>query len=361
LVLKIGAWKQLANTAERLASEALDAEAEIMCERRLLDALGLPSALLRVLARACTLTPCLGRVMRFDFHPTPDGWRISEVNSDVPGGFSEATHFTAKMSEYFPALKPAGLPGDTWAEALTNAAPPNAVIALVSAPAYMEDHQVVAFLATKIRERGCQAHLIKPEQISWREGRAHLATARHQGPLDGIVRFYQGEWLARLPARTGWANFFCEGKTPIANGATSIITESKRFPLVWDKLSTKLATWRAFLPETCNVRHVPWARDNGWLLKTAYCNTGDTVSIRELMTPKQWLLTQIDAFLRPDNWIAQRRFESVPVSTPIGPRHVCLGVYTVNGKAAGAYARISEQPLIDFSATDVALLLEEDD
>jgi hypothetical protein len=91
------------------------------------------------------------------------------------------------------------------------------------------------------------------------------------------------------------------------------------------------------------------------------CNTGDTVSVRELMTPAQWLRTRLAVGFSPSNWIAQRRFESVPVSTPAGPAHVCVGVYTVNGRAAGAYTRLSKKPLIDFSATDVALLLENDE
>jgi hypothetical protein len=91
------------------------------------------------------------------------------------------------------------------------------------------------------------------------------------------------------------------------------------------------------------------------------CNTGDTVSVRELMPPRQWLQTRLSVLLSPAKWIAQRRFESVPVSTAVGPRHVCVGVYTVNGHAVGAYARLSEKPLIDFAAVDVALLVEEDD
>jgi len=74
-----------------------------------------------------------------------------------------------------------------------------------------------------------------------------------------------------------------------------------------------------------------------------------------------WMRTRFDALLRPNNWIAQKRFESLPIATPVGARHVCVGVYTVNGKAAGAYARMSEKPLIDFAATDVALLVDDDD
>jgi len=33
----------------------------------------------------------------------------------------------------------------------------------------------------------------------------------------------------------------------------------------------------------------------------------------------------------------------------------------VNGRTAGAYARCSKQPVIDFAAADIALLLEDDE
>ena len=32
-------------------------------------------------------TPAMARVVRFDFHPTSEGWKISEANADVPGGY----------------------------------------------------------------------------------------------------------------------------------------------------------------------------------------------------------------------------------------------------------------------------------
>ena len=147
----------------------------------------------------------------------------------------------------------------------------------------------------------------------------------------------------------------------MANPGLAVIAESKRFPLVWDELSTPLPTWRALLPETRDPRTVPWSRDESWLLKTALCNTGDTVSIRELVSPAQWLQTRLAAQFFPGIWVAQKRFESVPVSTPVGPRHVCIGVYTVNGRAAGAYARFSAKAVIDFAAVDAALLLEDDE
>jgi len=39
--------------------------------------------------------------MRFDFHWTTEGFRISEVNADVPGGFSESSAFPALMAPSF--------------------------------------------------------------------------------------------------------------------------------------------------------------------------------------------------------------------------------------------------------------------
>jgi hypothetical protein len=163
------------------------------------------------------------------------------------------------MAKHFPKLRPAGNPGELWADALAAAAQPGGVIALLSAPAYMEDHQVVAFLVARLRERGCCPRLAKPEQIIWCDGLADLDTAWHRGPLDTIVKFYQAEWLSRLPVSSGWKFFFRGGKTLVANPGLTVISESKRFPLVWETLSTALPTWRTLLSETREPREVPWS------------------------------------------------------------------------------------------------------
>jgi len=361
LMMRRNVWERLAFQAECLSAEAAVAEEEISRRPDLLGELGLPRTLRRVLADGQPLTPAAGGVVRFDFHYTLDGWRISEANSDVAGGFTEASYFTSLMAEHFPGLRPAGDPAAAWSGALASKAGAGGTVALLSAPGFMEDHQVIAFLAAKLRGCGCRAYLAKPEQIVWRDGVAHFNTAWHCGPLNAIVKFYQAEWLARLPSKYEWKYFFRGGKTPVASPALAVISESKRFPLLWDELSAKLPTWRALLPETRDPRDAPWTTEEGWLLKTALCNTGDTVSIREFMKPADWLKTRLAARLFPQQWLAQRRFHSEPVMTPLGPRHVCLGIYTVNGKAAGAYARLSEKPVIDFTATDVALLLEDNE
>jgi hypothetical protein len=188
LVMKSSVWKQLAFQAERLTKEAIAAEEEISQQPELLEYMGLPIRLRRVLAKKTPLTPTAGRVMRFDFHYTTQGWRISEANSDVPGGFSEASYFTGLMAQNFPNLQPAGNPGDAWSRAIAEIAGISGAVALLSSPGYMEDHQVIAFLAARLREQGCLTYLAKPEQLFWRDGVAHL-DGWYRGPLAAIVKF----------------------------------------------------------------------------------------------------------------------------------------------------------------------------
>jgi hypothetical protein len=49
----------------------------------------------------------------------------------------------------------------------------------------------------------------------------------------------------------------------------------------------------------------------------------------------------------------------VTLETPDGPMHACVGVYTIDGKAAGAYGRLSSKPVIDYTAVDVAVLVQD--
>ena len=303
LVMKSSVWNTLGLQAEQLAAEAIAAEEEVMQRPKLMKILGLPRAFRRLLAEKTPVSPSAGRVMRFDFHHTTQGWHISEANSDVPGGFAEASYFTSMIAEHFPNLRTAGDPGGAWASALASSLGRTRVVGLLSAPGYMEDHQVTAFLATRLRERGCSAFLAKPEQIVWRDGLAHLDVKWYQGPLDLIVRFYQAEWLSRLPERCGWKNLFRGGKTNVSNPGSAVISESKRFPLAWERLSTQLPTCRALLPETRDPRDAPWPRDESWLLKTALCNTGDTVSIRELLSVQDWRRAKLAVRFFPDHWV----------------------------------------------------------
>ncbi|EEF59322.1 glutathionylspermidine synthase family protein [Pedosphaera parvula] len=361
LIMGRETWKTLASLAEALGYETLAAEQEILQRPDLMKRIGLPRRICKALQKVpeSGLTAEAARVMRYDFHLTTEGWRISELNSDVPGGFTEASSYTQMMAAHYAGALPAGDPVADWCGAVSKAAGGDGTIALLTASGFMEDHQIMAYLARHLNASGCTTHLANPQQLEWSDGFASLNSAWHSGRIDAIVRFYQGEWLAKLPETCGWHYFFAGGKTPVGNPGCAIISESKRFPLVWDDLETRLPTWRRLLPETRDPRDAPWQTDDGWLLKSALCNTGDTVSIRSALSDKAWRAVSREVRWWPKQWVAQRRFQSVALMTPIGPMHPCVGVYTINGRVAGAYTRITAGSVIDFAAIDIALLVED--
>jgi glutathionylspermidine synthase len=353
-------WQKLERWSEQLTAEALAAEAEILdAQPDLLHLLGLPRAVRKVLCADTPLSPSAARWMRFDFHFTFDGWRISEANSDVPGGFTESSFFTELMAEYVTGGSTTGNLAASWADAMREVCGPNGVIALLAASGYMEDQQIIAYMSRLLRTRGCATRLAHPAQIIWRNGKAAIASGNAYQPLAAMVRFFQAEWLTSLPSHSDWRNFFRGGQTPVANPGIAVITESKRFPLTWPHLKSPMATWRSLLPDTRAPRDAPWRSDDGWLLKTALCNTGDTVSIRSRMSSAQWRRVEWDVFFRRNSWVAQRRFNTLPIETPMDSMYPCIGVYTLNGRACGAYARLARTEVVDFSAMDVALLVEE--
>jgi nucleoside-diphosphate-sugar epimerase len=93
LMLDGAAFETVIRLASTLEQETLAAERELLDRPELHGDLGLPRPLRRCLRRIRREGPaCAGpRVMRFDFHWTDEGWRISEANTDVAGGFVEAS------------------------------------------------------------------------------------------------------------------------------------------------------------------------------------------------------------------------------------------------------------------------------
>lgn len=378
LILSSAAWEHLQRDAEMLAAEMVQAQAELLLRPALVKRLGLPAPIRRAIASAGWTPAAVGAarrlpsVVRFDFHWTSDGWRISEANADVPGAFSESSALPALVAPLAGGgAEPCGDPAGRWVHSIAESAVgAGAAVALLSAPGHMEDHQVTAYLARRLRQRGVAAEVCGPANLRWDEqGRATLHRGGGTVRLDAVVRFFQAEWLAGLPRRTGWRMLFrpiitTHSATVACNPATSILTESKRFPLVWDRLSEELPTWRRLLPETREPAAVNWRRDERWLLKAAFCNTGDAVLCPADQTgnwrrpAKEAAWARRSARWRPDRWVAQRRFDAIPLDTPMGPMFACVGVYTINGVAAGAYGRLSPRPLIDYQAIDAAVLVD---
>jgi glutathionylspermidine synthase len=229
-------------------------------------------------------------------------------------------------------------------------------VAVLAAVGFMEDQQVAAYLAARLRERGRGVIVGTPGQLEWRGGEAWIRGQR----LGAVVRFYQGEWLARLPRRIGWEELLAGGRTAVTNPGMAILSESKRLPLAWDSLSFDVPAWRRLLPETRDPRAAPWDADEGWIVKPAYCNTGDTVCGVGITERARWRRVARAVRWRPGRWVAQRRFETIGMESPIGRIYPCIGVYVVDGRAAGAYARLSRGAVVDYSAVDVALLVRQE-
>jgi len=360
VVLNAAAAHRLARWAEALAHETQAMEMALLRRPDLHGDLALPRALRSALRRARgSWREHHVRVMRFDFHPTVGGWALSEVNSDVPGGFSEAAALPRLAAAFFPDVRPFGDVAEAVTGAVARRTERKGVVACVHATAYADDRQVMEFLADYLRAAGFTAVMAAPDHIRWRADGAECIAGKNEGPVCAIVRFFPAEWLPGLPRAAGWPGYFGDG-VPACNHATAVLTQSKRLPLVWDRLGVPAPTWRELLPETTDPRRAPWPRDAGWILKPALGRVGEGVGIRGIIPRREWRAAARSARLFPRHWIAQRRFASRPLPCADGDRHLCVGVFTVDGRAEGFYGRLAERPRMDQHAQDIPVLVVED-
>jgi hypothetical protein len=358
LVMTRAAWEEVRLLAESLAAETHAAEVEVLQRPDLHARLGLPRSVRRALAEVPQRGAAVGvaRLMRFDFHFTDEGWRISEVNCDVPGGLNEASGFASLMVEHYRWAAPVGDPAAAYAQQLSRHAGPRGIIAFVHATAYSDDQQMMLYVARLLEAEGLQTHMASPSHLRWIDGSAHLDAAWWKGPLDLIVRFFPTEWLGGLPRAVDWPRLVAGSRTPISNPATALVSQSKRFPLIWSELSTPLPVWRALLPETRDPRDVPWLTTEDWIVKPALGRVGEGIGMREAVTAKDMRRISRAARWWPSAWVAQRRFRMIPIHMDGGSAFPCLGVYTLDGNVIGAYGRIGRVPLIDSRAVDAAVL-----
>jgi len=360
VVLTQEAWAELVVLAEQLARETLLAESAILQKRQCLGELGLPWSLRRRL-RGLTL-PEGGqhhlRLIRFDFHFTTEGWRISEANSDVPGGFSEASGFTRLMSDHY---RRAVVPCDPMLEltrAIRDSACGGDTVALVHATAFTDDRQVMVQLARHLKTAGMRAVLVGPDQLRWNEGRAFVDTDWFRGGAHFVFRFFPAEWLPALPRLSAWWHLLGDSRTPLCNPGAAIVTQSKRFPLVWPELGVELPAWSRLLPLTCDPRHADTCLSEGnRMWKPALGRVGDFIQMAGVTPEKESRRIARAVRRHPRYWVAQQRFEAVPLEGPEGRLYPCVGIYTLNARVIGAYGRIAPKPLIDHLAQDAAVLV----
>lgn len=301
------------------------------------------------------------RLMRYDFHPTEEGkWAVSEVNSDVPGGFAEASLMPRAAMRFLDGGRDYRHKdfGDILVGAVQEKVEAGGRIMLVHCTCYSDDRQVMQFLGDRLAEKGFRTVYGAADHLRFQNKKAFCILDGNEGQVDAIIRFTPLEWLVKMRPKR-WQGYF-DTTTVSCNHPIAIYAQTKRFPLVWDALEKNgisMSVWRELLPETLEVKAA--GGKEGYIFKPAYGRVGEKISIPEACSGDEYRKILADVRMHPKRYLAQKRFHSRPLQGKNGERfHVCLGSYTVNGSHAGYYARISGTPRIDSNAADLPVLIE---
>ena len=361
LVITDEEHKELERLTEQLDEETRKAEDLLNKNLKLAKPLALPKKIYKELKKMKNYDPDKHiRLMRYDFHPTIEGkWAVSEVNSDVPGGFAEssimpqmAIDVLNKKRYWYKNF------GDILTNAIIKKVKAKGTIVLVHCTSYSDDRQVMQFLGDKLKQLGFRIIYAAADHLRFKNQEAFSILDGNEGKVDAIIRFTPLEWLIDIKPKH-WEGYF-DTITPSCNHPIAIFAQTKRFPLVWDQLEKqgiRLSTWRQLLPETVEVKNAK--HKNDYIFKPACGRVGEKISIKEACKEDEYRKIMADVKKYPKKYLAQKKFNSKPLISEEGESfHVCLGSYSVEGKHAGYYARISKLPRIDSYAADIPVLIE---
>lgn len=352
--------EELRNYTQALDAETRAAEQLINRNLKLAGPLKLPQNIKRDIRRMRNYNPDKHiRLMRYDFHPTMQGkWVISEVNSDVPGGFAESSLMPEAARErltgdlYYESF------GENLVKAIKKKVPAGGRIMMVHCTCFSDDRQVMQYLGDRLVLAGYKIIYAASDHLEFKEGQAISRLDGNEGPIDGIVRFSPLEWLTDVRPKR-WHGYF-DTQTPSCNHPIAIFAQTKRFPFVWDLMEANglsMETWRELLPETLDVKRAKGK--DGFIYKPVYGRVGEDISIKEACKDDEYSKIMKAVKRHPSRFLAQKRFDSKPLNGINKEQyHVCIGSYAVDGKHAGYYARISATPRIDSNAADIPVLIE---
>ena len=363
LVLSEKEHEELKLLTEKLIKETTEAEHFLNKNLKYTKALEIPNKFRSDIKSMKNYNPDKHiRLMRFDFHPTLENkWAVSEVNSDVPGGFAEATLMNRKSLEYLSNENYYAISfGDFLADAIKKKVRQEGRIMLVHCTSYSDDRQVMQFLGDKLSGMGYEVIYAAADQLKFENGKAISILNNREGEVDGIIRFSPLEWVADMKTKN-WHGYF-DTETVSCNHPIAIFAQTKRFPFVWDLLESKgidLSTWRKLLPETLEVNDKKV--DDKFIYKPVYGRVGENISIKEACKDDEYKKILEDVKRHPKKYLAQKKFHSRPLTHEDGEElHVCIGSYGVENSHAGYYARISRSPRIDSYAADIPVLIEKE-
>lgn len=360
LVISRQEQAELARLTEQLDAETRKAEEFLNEHQKMTGPLALPGSVRREIKKMNNYDARQHvRLMRYDFHPTSEGkWAVSEVNSDVPGGFAESSLMPLAAMKMLEGAYHFRSFGEIMVDALANKMPVGGRIMMVHCTCYSDDRQVMQYLGDRLEERGFRVIYGAADHLQFSGNRAYSILDGKEGRVDAIFRFTPLEWLTEIKPKR-WQGYF-DTTTLSCNHPIAMYAQTKRFPLIWDALEKNgisMSTWKELLPDTLEVRAAKGKE--GYIFKPACGRVGEKISIQEACSKEEYQQIIKDVKRHPKKYLAQKRFHSKPLMGENGQEfHVCLGSYAVDGKHAGFYARISDTPRIDSNAADIPVLVE---
>ena len=361
LVLTKEEAEEVATLTEQLEQETEEVELLLKNHLRFAKQLQIPKDLWKELKKMRNYNPQNHiRLTRYDFHQTIDNkWVISEINSDVPGGFAESSLLPKLAIQYLKKPNYTSIDfGENLQKVIQKKVKPNGTIMLAHCTSFSDDRQVMQYLGDELSKKNYQILYGSVDHITFKNKEAYSILEGYKQKIDGMIRFTPLEWIAKFRPKT-WKGLF-DTTTPSCNFPIAIFTQTKRFPLIWDTLeknNIKINTWKKLLPKTMEIKKV--SHQEKVIYKPAWGRVGENISIKEACSEKEYETILKDVKKHPKKYIAQEKFISKPLETSSKQTyHICLGSYAIDKKHGGFYARMSSIPRIDSQAQDIPVIIE---
>ena len=361
LILSEQENKELIQLTENLDKETRLAEEYLNKDKKLSKKLNLPKKVREQIKNMQNYDKKNNiRLMRYDFHPDIEGnWIVTEVNSDVPGGFAESSLLPdlARKTISKKELTYTSF-GERMVEEINKKLHKKGTIMMVHCTCFSDDRQVMQYMGDRLQKEGYDIIYGAADHINFNNKKAYCILDNNNKKIDLIFRFTPIEWLIQMKPRR-WDGYF-NSETVSCNHPIAIYAQSKRFPFTWDELEKNgisMKTWKKLLPETIEVNKLK--NKEGFIYKPVYGRVGEKISIKEACRDDEYNKILKDVKLHPKQYLAQKKFLSKPLKGENNEEyHICIGSYTIEGKHAGFYARMSKYPRIDSYAADIPVLIE---
>lgn len=358
-VLTASQSEEIKRIAERLI--ALTDRTIALCAERpdLLDFFGFPPILRKMFLMD---VGSKGALARIDCFLTPNGWKISEFNSDVPGGVHEG----AAYHDLFPAADGFYQERYDVVPRFTNLVCRETItptVGIIYATGYAEDLEQCQYLRMMWERQGIPAVLGSFDNITFSYDR--LALFGH--PLDILYRFFPAEWMEGAGHLIPFLNLCSKRGTRVINPFSQIVPQSKKIMAFWHEHielfdAEERELIRAHVPMTRlfdPARMAEYlARRDEIVVKRGFGRIGEEVLMGMLHSDEEWREALLWPLGEPSEWIVQDRFEVAPAKIGDEAMYPCLGVYLVEGTFAGYFTRVAPLPFITYNAYEVPTWIE---